>query len=165
MNTLIIVLITGGSWLAVILMIKALEWVGFRALRCNPVCLGLSNWPIRCSADPHTSTPSTSVPARGGTGSVSAGLIIVRQIRQAACSCGLRLLWLSGMSDTDHPSQTKYEFIWRKWCPMMIIVCIYPFQNVRETHKYRDISPFFLFLVCFSLFLCCPAPSFMLLCL
>lgn len=67
MNTLIIVLITGGCWLALILMIKALEWVGFRALRCCPVCLGLSNWPIRCSADPHMSaSPRTSVPTRGG---------------------------------------------------------------------------------------------------
>lgn len=66
MKTLIIVIITGMSWLAVILMIKALEWVGFRALRCCLVCLGLTNWPIRCWADPHMSTPSASVPTRGG---------------------------------------------------------------------------------------------------
>lgn len=63
---LFVVIITDGSWLAVILMIKDLEWVGFRVLRCCTVCLGHSNWPIRCSADPHTSIPSTSVPTQRG---------------------------------------------------------------------------------------------------
>ena len=60
------------------------------------------------------------------------------------CSCGLRLLWLSETSDTDHPSQTEYEFILEEMT----------MGDDRSLH-----SPL-LFLV--SLFLSCPAPSFML---
>lgn len=69
--------------MAVILIIKALEWVGFRALRCFSVCLGLSNWPIRCSTDPHVSTPSTSVPTQGGRDCLS--LAYYSKIDQASC--------------------------------------------------------------------------------
>lgn len=85
MNTLITVLITGRSWSAVILMRYQGPWAGGihspQMLFC--VCLGLSNWPIRCSTDPHTPTPSTSVPTRGG--SVCLIWAYFSQIDQASC--------------------------------------------------------------------------------
>lgn len=117
-NALTVVIIKCETCLAVTFTIKTLEWVGFRALRWSSVCRGLSNWSIRCSVDPQTSTPSTSVFTWGGW--VCLSQAYYSKIDQASCMQlwprSLVAVW--NVWRRPPPSQTKYEFIQRKRCLM-----------------------------------------------